>query len=67
MGGHVWEGKIKVDVFVGLLSAVEDGSSPGGRSGWDGAATVSFHGHHYAGIVIFCSIPLIPEKDQYAG
>jgi len=24
------------------------GSGPGERGGWDGAATTSFHGHHYA-------------------
>jgi len=33
----------------------------------DGIITASFHNHRYVGIVIFCSSPLIPEKDQYVG
>jgi len=33
----------------------------------DGVDTASFHDHRYAGIVIFCSSPLIHEKDQHVG
>ena len=33
----------------------------------DGVETASFLDHRYAGIVKFCSIPLIPEKDRYMG
>jgi len=44
MGWRAWEGKIKlVDVFVGLLSAVEGGCGPGGSGRWDGAATTIPH------------------------
>jgi len=33
----------------------------------DGVKNASFHDHRYAGVVIFCSSPWIPEKDRYAG
>jgi len=52
VGGHAWEGKIKlVNIFVGLLSVVEGESGPDGHGGWDGSATASSHGHHSAGLV----------------
>jgi len=68
VGGHASPGKIKlVDVFVGLLLVVEWGSAPGGRGGLNDAATVSFHGHRYSSMVIFCWIHLIPDKDWCVG
>jgi len=70
-GGHEWEGETVRSCHP--LSASLWAYSRQWREGAvrackaDGVETASFHDHRYAGIVIFCSISLIPEKDRYAG
>jgi len=71
VGGHAWEGET-VRSCHPLLASLwaysrqwREGTVQAGTV--DGIETASFHDHRYAGTVIFCSSPLIPEKDRYSG
>jgi len=54
-------------VGVGLLSVVEGWGHAGGCMGWCGSCIFSRPSYCYAGIVIFCWISLLHEKDWYVG
>jgi len=71
VSGHVWEGETvrSCHPLSASLRAYSQRWMEGVvRAGTvDGVEIASSRDHHYAGIIIFCSSPLIPEKDQYAG
>ena len=63
-GGHAWEDENVISCHP-LSVSLREGAVRAGMA--DGIEIASSHDHRYMGVVLFCSIPLIPEKDRYAG